>query len=631
MNNGMNARKARTEGNKREQTPTGAGAYMPNLETLHISNSKDKANPGFRPFGFIINGRDMNLTNMILNIESNNSNNYLKPNEVYQVYSKMEEIDASPEFRKSLENSSWAVKVPPVLDSELSKLKVNDPKSFLVLPMLGKGHLWSTLIRKTDEGFSATVVNKGLRFWHDPMEEFVFKKENQKKLVSALNYTGFSTAHSVEDVYRKFIANSDKQYNLKINAAPQKVGNCFTKNIQAGIKLAYATQNISPQEMRSFRINREYTPFGTPNTGKKTFKWNMSTETMQKLFVRKLVENNPGIAQSASQSLEIYTANKHFRQEMKRSPNIMGSFIKSFDPENKSGQLDRGNRIQYLLKDLTPYTYSSNRKNIDAIVRDSGNSQLKTQYDTLNKLSEYSKREMGNLYFHFYMDANHDVSKSLEAVFNKNGVFDKMPPQQKAKAYLDKLNPEIIYLHKNKLIPLIEAVYGKENPKDAYQKMLERSVENMKNHEKTKPSPEMQKQISKTFPIISGQVNHRISNYYNNIAEALLLQEDKPKDALRFLDKSAQIQPSFDTSHTRGQCLDRLGDHKGAVAEFSQAIRLSPENAIAYVNRGRAFEHMNNKMAAKADFAQAIKIDPGLREQLQIQGNMATMDRVMER
>lgn len=634
MKNAMLDKKTNTEvKNQDQRTAADVVDYLAkNVETLHVARSIDKGNEGFRPFAFLNDGRDMNLTNMILNIESNNSNNYFKPLDVYKIYSEMKEIDNSPEFKKSLQESSWTVKVPPVTGNSLSNLKENDPKSFLVLPMLGKGHLWSTLIRKTDEGFSATVVNKGLRFWHDPIEEFVFKKENKGKLVDALNYTGFGTANSVEDVYRKFVTNSDKQYNMKINAAPQKVGNCFTKNIQGGIKLAYATRDMSSAQMRAFRINKEYTSFGTPDKDRRTFKWDMSTETMQKLFAKKMIEKNPNITPKVAQSVEIYSANKHFRHEMKENKtNIVENFMKGFDPENKTANLDSGKRTQYLLKDLTPYTYNKNRKDIDAVVRAANSPELNKQYDNLTKFTEYGSKSMGNLYFHFYMEARHDVMKSLEAVFDKEGKFKNTPPVQKAKLLLDKLDPAIVFLHKNVLMPVVEFAYGKENATKEYENLFERTKANVAEIEKTKPTPEMLKQISSTFPIIVGQVNHRISEYYNNAAEALLNKKDLPREALRLLDKSSSIEPSFENTNTKGQCFHRLGDYKSAVSEYTKAISISPDNAIAYVNRGKTYELMNNKMAARADFEAASKISPEIKGQMEKEQKVAVNSRGMDR
>jgi tetratricopeptide (TPR) repeat protein len=603
-----------------------------NLETIHIPESSDKSKSGARAINFLSDGRDMNLSNMILNIESNNSNNFYKPLDVYKIYSEMKEIDNSPEFRKSLENSAWAVKVPPNINNKLNELKQNEPKSFLVLPMLGKGHLWSTLIRKTDEGFSAIVVNKGLRFWHDPLEEFVFKNENKKKLIEALSYTGFGTAHSVEDVYRKFINNSDKQYNMKITASPQKVGNCFTKNIQAGIKLAYATRNIPSSQLRTYRINKPYTPYGTNDKDKTTFKWkDMSTEQMQKLFVKKVVEKNPNIRSKVAQSVEIYSANKHFRQKMETSKNSLENFIKGFDPENKSASMDMGKRIKYLLKDLTPYTYNKNKSDINNIVKSANNPDLNKQYSNLNKYTEYGARSMGNLYFHFYMEAKHDVMKSLETVFDKKGELKNTPPSQKAKILLEKLDPTVISIHKQKLMPVIGIAYGNENAEKNYNSLLEKSKVISSEHEKNKPSKQTLSEIASTFPIIVGQVNHRISKYSYIIAENLLFIKDQPKEALNLLQKSDTAEPDFQMSNIKGQCFHRLRNYKDAISEYTKAINLNPESPITYYYRAVSYEGMGNKIAAKADFDKAAKLSPEIKQYLQKENKIAVNGRCLER
>ena len=47
-----------------------------------------------------------------------------------------------------------------------------------------------------------------------------------------------------------------------------------------------------------------------------------------------------------------------------------------------------------------------------------------------------------------------------------------------------------------------------------------------------------------------------------------------------------------------------------AIAAHSEAIRLEPNNAMAYSNRGNAFDDKKDYVHAIADFDAAIKLDP---------------------
>ncbi|EKD10178.1 MAG: tetratricopeptide repeat protein [Limnospira sp. PMC 1291.21] len=61
----------------------------------------------------------------------------------------------------------------------------------------------------------------------------------------------------------------------------------------------------------------------------------------------------------------------------------------------------------------------------------------------------------------------------------------------------------------------------------------------------------------------------------------------------------------------RGVARYQRGDKQGAIADFTQAIRLNRNHALAYYNRGVVrFRIGNNLTEAIADFTQAIRINP---------------------
>ncbi|MFB2768251.1 tetratricopeptide repeat-containing serine protease family protein [Pelatocladus sp. BLCC-F211] len=53
-----------------------------------------------------------------------------------------------------------------------------------------------------------------------------------------------------------------------------------------------------------------------------------------------------------------------------------------------------------------------------------------------------------------------------------------------------------------------------------------------------------------------------------------------------------------------------LKDYQGAIAAYTQSIKLNPEDAQAYNKRGNAYSDLGEKQKAIADYNQAIKIDP---------------------
>lgn len=57
-----------------------------------------------------------------------------------------------------------------------------------------------------------------------------------------------------------------------------------------------------------------------------------------------------------------------------------------------------------------------------------------------------------------------------------------------------------------------------------------------------------------------------------------------------------------------------VGDHKGALADYGAAIKITPRNLSAYYNRALAQLDSDDKDGATADLRLALKFDPRMKD-----------------
>ena len=85
-----------------------------------------------------------------------------------------------------------------------------------------------------------------------------------------------------------------------------------------------------------------------------------------------------------------------------------------------------------------------------------------------------------------------------------------------------------------------------------------------------------------------------------NHKEAILNYDE----AIRLIEKPAFVYKQ------RGASYHALGDYEAAVTDYSEAIRLNAEDANAYYNRGAAYGELGDHVVAITNYDEAVRLDP---------------------
>src|SRR5258708_4079187 len=75
-------------------------------------------------------------------------------------------------------------------------------------------------------------------------------------------------------------------------------------------------------------------------------------------------------------------------------------------------------------------------------------------------------------------------------------------------------------------------------------------------------------------------------------------------------DTSGSVAERVKAFKNRGRGSFKAKDYDRAIADYGEAIKLSPKDASAFAHRCEAYESKENHDAAVADCTEAIKIDP---------------------
>jgi len=100
------------------------------------------------------------------------------------------------------------------------------------------------------------------------------------------------------------------------------------------------------------------------------------------------------------------------------------------------------------------------------------------------------------------------------------------------------------------------------------------------------------------------------------------LEAENYGEAVKYFSKAIKSKPMAEYFYARGGALDLSGDYNGALADYSEAIRLNPNEASYYFDRGNVYNAQKDYSRAINDFAAAIRLDPNDSRYRNHRGNM---------
>ncbi|MFB2767998.1 tetratricopeptide repeat-containing serine protease family protein [Pelatocladus sp. BLCC-F211] len=93
------------------------------------------------------------------------------------------------------------------------------------------------------------------------------------------------------------------------------------------------------------------------------------------------------------------------------------------------------------------------------------------------------------------------------------------------------------------------------------------------------------------------------------------------KGAIADYTEAIRLNPQLVNAYTdRGVVRAELGDNQGAIADYNQALRIDSIYYAAYHNRGYARAELGDKQGAIDDFNQALRLNPNLAETYNARG-----------
>ena len=120
------------------------------------------------------------------------------------------------------------------------------------------------------------------------------------------------------------------------------------------------------------------------------------------------------------------------------------------------------------------------------------------------------------------------------------------------------------------------------------------------------------KKMNFSLSLPSNQMSPIVSS--NNEQETLSSVGDinitKEESKANIKEKPEAAIADFDIVFNRGNSHIELGNYQAAIEDYTEAIKLDPNDAVAYNNRATSKAELGNYQAAIADYTEALELDP---------------------
>ena len=229
-------------------------------------------------------------------------------------------------FRKSLDNSLILLENNFTEDymEKVNNLQPNNDKSFLLIPVRSRNHLFSSIVyKKSNDNFEIVLINKdgGKKY---PFQKYIVPKKNIKDICKLFAESSYANEIYNINIITLFTETTEQLYNIfqkkcinkqelkNIYARPQVVSNCYHKEVEEGFKyLCYKSYGTCEK-----RGNLEIPKFknGTKKFHEQLFD-NMMEELLRNSY-HKFISKT--LVSYVDHSKDIYLQNKKFRDFMKK-------------------------------------------------------------------------------------------------------------------------------------------------------------------------------------------------------------------------------------------------------------------------------------------------------------------------
>ena len=111
----------------------------------------------------------------------------------------------------------------------------------------------------------------------------------------------------------------------------------------------------------------------------------------------------------------------------------------------------------------------------------------------------------------------------------------------------------------------------------------------------------VEKLVDKVLPLSEHHVNTGVE-YVEAGHHEIAIQE---------YTKAIRLDPDYALAYyNRGSSYAHLGEYQAAINDFDNVIQIDPDNADAYHNRGRSYDQLGERHNAINDYTKAIQLDP---------------------